>query len=662
MEHRAKIFARWVLVIHLLLLAGVITMVFFASREVYEKARAQALTAAANNQSLLAEQTADGIETFYRSIRNDLDLIHHADDEENTTAAAAATQPIVPLPAPFRGLSEVSAAGRNDRPLGNLFGLLLWRQLEGRASLLFSVDADRLEGRELRPPPPPPAPPPSTLPSLVHTQSAQPAREPRNAPPAVRAIGPVGSIAEARKVTQKMAEWLKAVERPSVSSFQEFPGLGDGNVVCVPAPAARPNDRARQLLVAFVPIETIRKEFLEKLNPKDSSTSATLTDEAMVTMVSSDSQLVGIDARKAEDPKLRELVERAASSSKAETTFIEHDYQFGSTVRHPRMMTMVPVNVLGKRWFLLISSRLSAVDDVVNRLFSRALYWAIFVVIAMTALLVSTAVWLIRGRARLERVRHQLLTKELTQAREIQKAWLPSNKLRNERIDVSAVNHPASHISGDFYNWFELPDGRLVVTIGDVTGHGMSAAFLMATTQLLVRTTMMRLGGDPGLCLEEVNRQLCTQIFIGQFVTMLIVVVDLEQGELQVATAGHYPPLVSSADGSEVRPLEMEPQIVLGVDATAEYPTEVFALPAGGSLLLYTDGVLDVEDPAGQRFGKQGIRDALAGQRGSAQDLIDTLLSRIDTFRGRIDLPDDLTLVAIRLAATPIAVARASRL
>jgi serine phosphatase RsbU (regulator of sigma subunit) len=659
MEHRATIFARWVLVIHLLLLAGVITMVFFASREVYEKARAQALAAAANNQGLLADQTADGIETFYRSIRNDLDLIHHADDEDNSTATAAATQPIVPLPPPFKGLSEVSAAGRNDRPLGNLFGLLLWRQLEGRASLLFSVDADRLEGRELRQPPPPP---PSTLSTLVYTQSAQPAREPRNAPPAVRAIGPTGSLAEARKVTQKMAEWLKAVERPSVSSFQEFPGLGDGNVVCVPAPAARPNDRARQLLVAFVPIETIRKEFLEKLNPKDSSTSATLTDEAMVTMVSSDPQLVGIDARKSEDPKLRDLVERAAGSSKAETTFIEHDYQFGSTVRHPRMMTMVPVNVLGKRWFLLISSRLSAVDDVVNRLFSRALYWAIFVVIAMTALLVSTAVWLIRGRARLERVRHQLLTKELTQAREIQKAWLPSTKLRNERVDVSAVNHPANHISGDFYNWFELADGRLVVTIGDVTGHGMSAAFLMATTQLLVRTTMMRLGGDPGPCLEEVNRQLCTQIFIGQFVTMLIVVVDLEQGELQVATAGHYPPLVSSADGAEVRPLEMEPQIVMGVDATAEYPTEVFALPTGGSLLLYTDGVLDVEDPAGQRFGKQGIRDALAGRQGSAQDVIDTLLSRIDTFRGRIDLPDDLTLVAIRLAATAIPVAQASRL
>src|SRR5207302_10012682 len=123
-------------------------------------------------------------------------------------------------------------------------------------------------GKDLRQPPPPP---PSTLSAQVHTQSAQQAaREARN-PPSVRAIGPPASLGEARKVTEKMLAWLKGVDKPSVSSFQEFPGLGDGNVVCVPTPAAGPNDKGRRLLVAFVPIEKIRREFLEKLNPQDSS-------------------------------------------------------------------------------------------------------------------------------------------------------------------------------------------------------------------------------------------------------------------------------------------------------------------------------------------------------------------------------------------------------
>ena len=99
-------------------------------------------------------------------------------------------------------------------------------------------------------------------------------------------------------------------------------------------------------------------------------------------------------------------------------------------------------------------------------------------------------------------------------------------------VDLAAANFPANHISGDFYNWFELPDGRVAVVIGDVTGHGMSAAFLMATTQLLVRTTMQRVT-DPAACLEEVNRQLCTLVFNEQFVTLQILVLDPDGGPVE---------------------------------------------------------------------------------------------------------------------------------
>jgi sigma-B regulation protein RsbU (phosphoserine phosphatase) len=316
------------------------------------------------------------------------------------------------------------------------------------------------------------------------------------------------------------------------------------------------------------------------------------------------------------------------------------------------MMTVTPVTVLGKRWYLMISSRLATAEAIVNGLFRRALYWAIFVVVAMTAILVSTSIWLIRGRMRLERIRHEMLTKELTQAREIQKAWLPQKSPDVPDVDVSAVNHPASHISGDFYNWFELPDGKLVVAIGDVTGHGMSAAFLMATTQLLVRNTMPRIG-DPGACLEEVNRQLCMQAFNGQFVTMLIAVIDVENAELHVATAGHYPPLMGNGSAAPFLPLQMEPELVLGVDPESEYRTETFDLPAGASLLMYTDGVLDLEAPGGKRFGKDGLRKTLAGRFETAQAIIDHVVADLDRFRDRREIPDDLTLVAVQLTGSP---------
>ena len=138
---------------------------------------------------------------------------------------------------------------------------------------------------------------------------------------------------------------------------------------------------------------------------------------------------------------------------------------------------------------MLVSSPLADVDSVVGSLFHRIVLWAVFVVVAMTGILVSTAVQMIRGRVKMERIRHEVLTRELERARQIQQAWLPRTAPACRWLDIAAVNYPAQHISGDFYNWFDLPDGRTAVVIGDVTGHGMSAAFLMATTQLLVRTT-----------------------------------------------------------------------------------------------------------------------------------------------------------------------------
>ena len=632
MELKAKIFARRVLILHLLLLMGVIAMVYFASKSVYVRARQQALEQAEGSQELLAKQTGDGIKAFYDSIRDDLDLIHSADEEDGSIAQASTpgTQPSQPialgpflLPMPFRALTDVmSAVGRGDNHTGNIVGLLLWRQLDSRASLLFAVDADRLLSKE------------------------SPQALARN--PIIRAIGPIGSHRQAREVVQKVRDWLVKVREPSVSAFDKFGDLGDGNVVCVPAPD-RPGDKSRRLLVAFVPIQKVRGKFLDKLNPADNSTSATLADANMVTMVSSDAILVGVNALKAEDPHVRELAQLTVDGNMAQTRAIEQPYSFGKVRRNPRMMTMVPLTIMGQRWFLMVSSRLSEVDAVVNRLFGNAVIWAVIVVMAMTAILVSTSVSMIRGRSRLERVRHQVLKKEIDQAREIQKAWLPSHDLAMPMVDIAAVNRPANHISGDFYNWFELPDGRLVVTIGDVTGHGMSAAFLMATTQLLVRSTMMRVG-DPGMCMEEVNRQLCTQIFVGQFVTMLIVVLDLSRSEMQIAIAGHYPPLLGSGESFEAMPIE--PRLVLGVDADESYPTEEFAIPPEASLLLYTDGVLDVEGNHGKRFGRSGLASAMARRFESARDLADALLAGVDRFRGSKDLPDDLTFVAIQLAGS----------
>ncbi|HXE53656.1 MAG TPA: PP2C family protein-serine/threonine phosphatase, partial [Tepidisphaeraceae bacterium] len=286
------------------------------------------------------------------------------------------------------------------------------------------------------------------------------------------------------------------------------------------------------------------------------------------------------------------------------------------------------------------------IDAVVGRLFGRAVLWAIFVALSMTAILVSTAVQLIRVRARAERERHQLLERELKQAREIQLHWLPRGQVDDPMLEIATVNHPASRISGDFYNWFKLPDGRTAVVIGDVTGHGMAAAFLMATTQLLVRNTLPQ-AGDPGRCLAEINRQLCTQVFNGQFVTLQILIIDSAMGRVEVSTAGHPPPLIH--DGVRFEKLDLEPNLVLGVERDATYPTERFDLSPESLLLLYTDGAFEAESPAGEQFGMERLRRSIDGHSNGAQSLIQAVLDAVDRFRAGRPLADDLTLVAVQL-------------
>jgi sigma-B regulation protein RsbU (phosphoserine phosphatase) len=292
------------------------------------------------------------------------------------------------------------------------------------------------------------------------------------------------------------------------------------------------------------------------------------------------------------------------------------------------------------------------VEKFVTPVFRDAMLWGAFIMLGLTAILSSTAVQAIRSRTRLERVRHEMIAKELAQAREIQLAWLPHNDDDPPHVDLSAVNHPATQISGDFYNWFPLCDGRTCVVIGDVTGHGMAAAFLMATTQLLIRTTMPRCM-NPGECLNEANRQLCIQAFNGQFVTMLVLVIDVHNGTVELATAGHPAPLVGQ--GGRFEPLKVEPELVLGVDPDQRYTTQRFTLARGAALVLYTDGVIDAQNEQGQRFSVEGLAKSLFGRYENAQAIIDAIVRAVDDFRAGEPLPDDLTLVAVQLqeAAAP---------
>lgn len=523
----------------------------------------------------------------------------------------------------YRNVIDQLRTQQRADPLNLDVTALVWDQLRGQATHLVTLDARtravinvRSEGRD-------------PLPPAIAEQLAQ-------AFPAPAAPAPAAPAAPA------------AAGRPGVRVL-ETPA---GPTVLAAAPA---RDR---LLVAVVPLRSVESRFLNDLNQPEHM-AAMLLDERMRTLSADDKRLIGLDVTAEQpDPRVRDVARDDLRRGERVTREFLRPMTIGRVTLDPSMVTAQPVDLPdGKRWWLIVSSSLSEVDQALGQFLRRSIIGAVLVIAAMTAVLVSTSVQTIRGRLRLERLQHELINRELAQAREIQLAWLPERQESQVRVDVAAVNRPASHISGDFYNWFELHDGRVVIVVGDVTGHGLPAAFLMATTQLLVRMTIDRVG-DPGTALREVNRQLCTHVFSGQFVTMLVAVLDPRRNVIEIANAGHPPPLIGS--GADFAPLPLEPQLVLAVDQDVEYRTQRFELPPGASLLFYTDGITDVQSPAGDRLYIEGLAKSLYGRFDTATALVAAAMDAVDAFRVGRDATDDLTLVALHLARDPVPTAPAT--
>jgi len=630
-------FIRSVLAIHLALLIVVALIVAAAARNIEHKAREEALQQAQSTQELIAQQTARGVENYYHAVTSVLELLKPSQEEEGATTAPTLSGGLNFLTPPAPGQSQtgpLTRAARNQEAVVMRRRLIetLWNDVDARVSLLFVLDSYNV------------------APRLAVAGPATAASDPRMV---IRDnFGDDGGLT-ARQVVDHLGDWLRHVDALTVTTFQNINGL-HCNVVVVPIRSVN----SHRMLVAVVPIDRIEKDLFANVNAR-ATTGVLLVDDQGTIMSDSHPEVVGVNVTgDSKTPRISALAARYMQGGNGGTEEFPAPEMINGVTHPPALITVEPIDLKefgGKRWWIGISSGLSDVDQVVSRLFGAATLWAVFVVISVCAILLSTATQLIRGRLRLERLQHQMLESELNQAREIQLNWLPHHSLEGPSIHVAAVNRPANRISGDFYNWFELPDGRTVVAIGDVTGHGMAAAFLMATTQLLVRGTMMRVG-HPGACLEEVNRQLCTQVFNGQFITIFLLVIDTENQTVEVATAGHPAPLI--CDDSGLKKMVIEPQLVLGVEADSHYPTQRFRLPKLAKMLLYTDGVVDVASAGGTRFTLDGLRNCLRqGEHLDAQSMLDAVTQAVDAFRGGYDLQDDLTLVAIQLQPSATAAA-----
>jgi len=234
------------------------------------------------------------------------------------------------------------------------------------------------------------------------------------------------------------------------------------------------------------------------------------------------------------------------------------------------------------------------------------------------------------------------LQRELELAREVQKSLLPDTACGIEGI--IGQNLSAKAVSGDFYDYYRLPDGRIAFCLADVSGKGMNAALLMAKAASLFRCLGKGIH-DPGKLLGMLNREISETSIRGMFVTMIAGVVDHSSGEVTIASAGHLPALhMGCAALIGEYQAEAPP---LGISPDSQFPNHTFNLQ-GGCLYLYTDGLLEARI-GDHRLEKKGLLRLLKEYSHLPLEARTSAISNaVKAVDGIVD--DDLTVLIIQEA------------
>ena len=258
---------------------------------------------------------------------------------------------------------------------------------------------------------------------------------------------------------------------------------------------------------------------------------------------------------------------------------------------------------------------------------------------------------LLGQRLEQERIERERVEQELRVARRIQQASLPKEVPSLAGWQIISLYQPAREVGGDFYDFFDLEEGRVGVVVGDATGKGMPAALVAEATSNMLRAVAQALGSSsPGKVLAQVNETLVARIPPNMFVTCFYGVLDPKSGSFTYANAGHDLPHVRHGDGDaeELRARGMP----LGLMPSMTYEEKEIVLRAGEAALFYSDGLVEAHDPKGEMFGFPRLR-ALVAEHDDERSLVDSLLEELYSFTGEgWEQEDDITLLTLRRSAS----------
>jgi serine phosphatase RsbU (regulator of sigma subunit) len=246
-------------------------------------------------------------------------------------------------------------------------------------------------------------------------------------------------------------------------------------------------------------------------------------------------------------------------------------------------------------------------------------------------------------KRKLEAVEHDLQV-----ARSIQQSLLPKERPQIPGFDIAGWNQPADDTGGDYFDWKAQRDGKLVVSLADVTGHGIGPALVAAICHAYARSSFS-MDHDLMGAFEHINQALGADLQTGRFVTFVAAVCRPDSSELQILSAGHGPLFIYSR--SEDRFIDVQPQAVpFGIlPFFRSDPPAQLRLGSGDLVILPTDGFFEWENDQGEQFGVARMEEVIRASRQLAPpEIIAQLYDAVTKFSNGTNQQDDLTAVIIK--------------
>ncbi|MBK9216133.1 MAG: SpoIIE family protein phosphatase [Chloracidobacterium sp.] len=247
-----------------------------------------------------------------------------------------------------------------------------------------------------------------------------------------------------------------------------------------------------------------------------------------------------------------------------------------------------------------------------------------------------------------ERMNRERMERELELATEIQQRFQPSGPPSVDGYEFQGISFSCYEIGGDYYDFIERGDGKVLVALGDVSGKGTGAALLMSSLHAAIHAQIAAKSS-----LDEtvvaVNEYLAENTPANRFVTLFIAELDPATGDLRFINAGHNPPVLGRADGT-VEQLESG-GLPLGIMPFSEYEAGTVSLGKGDALVIYSDGVSEANNLAEEEFGLERLSAVIkANIAASASGIRDKVESALSEFTGTAPANDDITLVIVKRA------------